>query len=156
VSGRREAFRLLGITPDATEDEVRTAFRKKVIEHQPDTAVQTSDESTIRRLIDAYHLLTGPTVLHVKPGPGVHRIHVEHRPADAAQTTTRPRWCGNCRARGFCLLEVACPVCRGAALVTTLDIRGAQVAPCSGCRGRGRIRAMEPCRTCDGTGIDAI
>ena len=154
MSGRREAFRLLGITPDATEDEVRAAFRRKVIEHHPDTAVQTSDESTVRRLIDAYHLLTRPTVAHGEPGPGVHRIHVEYRPTEAIQRSTRPRWCGDCRARDFHLLEVTCPACRGAALVTTLDIREAQVAPCSGCRGRGRIRAMEPCRTFDGTGID--
>lgn len=156
MNRRREAFRLLGIKPDATEEEVRAAFRRKVIEHHPDTAVQTNDESTVRRLIEAYHFLTGPTVMHGERHPKVDRIHVEDRPAEANQTTTRPRWCTDCRARGYRFLEVTCPACRGAALVTTLDIRGAQVARCSGCRGRGRIRAMEPCRTCYGTGIDAI
>jgi DnaJ-class molecular chaperone len=155
---------LLGVTPEATEAEVRAAFRRKVIENHPDTAVQSTDESTVRRLIDAYRLLidsaprtgSGPAVTRVGgSAPGVHPVDVKHGPTDRSQLSRRVQpWCQECMATGLRIRRVTCPACRGGSVLTTLDISQARVAHCRRCGGRGRLRSLELCRACEGTGVD--
>lgn len=164
MTSRPEAFRLLGITPNATEAEVRAAFRRKVIEHHPDTAVRGTDESTVRRLIDAYHLLVDsepptdldPAVIRRgEPGPGAHRIHVKYGATEMSQSSKRPqRRCRECLATGLRVRVITCPDCRGGSLLTTLDIGQVEVSRCPGCRGQGRVRSLVQCRACAGTGVD--
>jgi DnaJ-class molecular chaperone len=152
MTSRREAFRQLGISPGASQTEVRAAFRRKAIQHHPDTAASEADESTVRQLIDAYHLLTGSPVPRHESGSPAQQTHVEpgsaQRRADSAQ---RP--CRECRTTGFRIRMLACPVCRGSSLLTTLDIRQVKVFRCLRCRGWGRLPAIEPCRACEGTGV---
>ena len=39
-----EAYRVLGLTPDATDAEVRSAYRKLVVEHHPDRVAHLGDD----------------------------------------------------------------------------------------------------------------
>ena len=39
-----DAYKVLGINPDATDDEVRKAYRKMVIQHHPDTVASLGDD----------------------------------------------------------------------------------------------------------------
>lgn len=164
MTSRREALQLLGLTPDATMAEVRTAFRRKVIEHHPDTAMQGTDDSTVRGLIDAYQLLidpASPTDSNQPPmragesGASPRRVDVEHRSTEKSQTSTRSlTWCQECMATGLRARVVTCPACRGGSLLTTLDIRRVRVSPCPRCLGRGQMQSLEQCRRCEGTGVD--
>ena len=154
MTSRREASRLLGIAMDASPTEVRAAFRRKAFQHHPDTAGSKADESTVRQLIDAYHTLTGSPVLGDELGFAARQPRVDpgyaQRRADSAE---RP--CRDCGTTGLRIRMVACPVCHGSSLLTTLDIRRVKVSRCRRCRGRGRLAAIEPCRGCEGTGVGA-
>lgn len=39
-----DAYRVLGLTPDATDEEVRRAYRKLVVEHHPDRVAHLGDD----------------------------------------------------------------------------------------------------------------
>jgi hypothetical protein len=163
---RQEARDLLGITTSATEAEVRAAFRRKLIENHPDTAMPGVDESIVQQLIDAYHLLAktdlptfpgAPAQDSGEPSTGRHRIRVEHKPtAESDASIPRRRRCPLCRGTGIAREMTTCPDCRGGSLLTTLDIDRVRVATCSRCRGLGRVRAMERCGACDGSGVHHI
>lgn len=161
---RREAFQILGITPNATDAEVRAAFRRKALEHHPDTAVRGSDDSAVRELIDAYHVLIDPEpritpavagVRRSEPGSDSHRINVRYRSNTTSRTSARTqRRCQQCMGTGIGVHVITCPDCRGASLLTTLDIGQARVLRCRVCLGQGRVRSLGRCRICEGAGID--
>lgn len=134
MSSRREAFLVLGITPDATQTEVRAAFRRKAIEHHPDTASNEDDGSTVRELIDAYHLLTSPPVMSVESGARDQQIRVD--PSTTKQSGgSAERSCPECRITGFRISFVTCPACFGGSPFTTLDILTGDSAVFSSSRG---------------------
>ena len=154
MTSRREAFLVLGITPDATQTEVRAAFRRKAIEHHPDTASNEDDGSTVRELIDAYHLLTSPPVTSVETGARDQQIRVDPSTTKQGRGSAE-RSCPECRTTGSRIYIVNCPACFGTSLLMTLDIRQVKVFRCPRCQGRGRIPIKARCRACDGTGLDA-
>ena len=39
-----DAYKVLGITPDATDDEVRKAYKKMVIQHHPDKVANLGED----------------------------------------------------------------------------------------------------------------
>ena len=160
--GRGEALRLLGLPAHATEAEVRAAFRRKVIESHPDTAMDGTDDSMVRRLIEAYHLLVDPTS-RAAPDPPVRRVSERQsgvRPVDVSKARAEGyqpsmgarRQCSQCQGSGRDLRVVTCPACHGDSVVTTLDIRRVRVFRCSTCAGRGRMQSWVQCDACGGTG----
>lgn len=160
---RLEAYRLLGVTPDATAEQVRSAFRRKVMEQHPDTAVEGGVVgSTVQELVDAYHLLVGsegaggagPERLGQDPG---YRIEVDHRPQpDHRPQTDQPppaRPCRDCGGSGIRWHVSTCPGCGGAGHVTILDAHRVRRSRCRRCRGRGRMGNVEICPACGGAGV---
>jgi DnaJ-class molecular chaperone len=154
---RLEAYRLLGVSPDATPEQLRSAFRRKVMEQHPDTAVEGGVVgSTVQELVDAYHLLvgsegagrTGPERLDQVPG---YRIEVDHRPQPDQPPPARP--CRNCRGSGIRRRVSTCLGCGGAGHVTILDAHRVRRSRCRRCGGRGRMGNVEICPTCGGAGI---
>jgi hypothetical protein len=51
-----EAYRILGLDPDAGPEEVRAAYRERAKEHHPDTS--SGDEEAFKRITRAYETLT--------------------------------------------------------------------------------------------------
>jgi len=158
----REAYRLLGLTSDATPAQVRTAFRRKVREQHPDTALPGGDDSTVQELVDAYHLLatasggsgSGPGAgAGGDKGSGRDRIRVSHgRTEEPTHHKRVERRCPACAGSGVLTRNHTCPDCRGSARVTTLDLNRARVSWCPSCRGMGLRRVVERCQVCEGTG----
>lgn len=50
-----EDYAALGLTPDATDAEVRSAYRQRAREFHPDTGGETADPSKFKEATDAYH-----------------------------------------------------------------------------------------------------
>lgn len=66
--GRAEASRVLGVAPDASAEDVRTAYRRLLRTHHPDLAGEASTAQAAR-VIAAYQVFADPSP--VDPGPGV-------------------------------------------------------------------------------------
>lgn len=54
-------YKILGITPGATEEEVKKAYRKMAMKHHPDRG---GDEAEFKRIKEAYEALTNPEPAH--------------------------------------------------------------------------------------------
>lgn len=156
---RLKAYRLLGLTPDATPAEVRSAFRRKVMEQHPDTAVEGAGGSTVQELVDAYHLLLGSVDADRDGVTGLdrgstsgYRIEVDHRPPPDQPRASRP--CQGCGGAGIRRRFSTCTGCGGAGHMTILDARRVRRSRCGSCGGRGGMRTVEVCPVCGGAGIE--
>jgi hypothetical protein len=88
-------YELLCLTPEATADEIRAAYRRLIRVYHPDVA-SASGEAMTRRLNDAQRVLLDPALRGAYD-----RVHGGVRPAPArpaAQPTTRPTTRTNSRA----------------------------------------------------------
>src|ERR1039457_5717534 len=54
---KRDYYEVLGISKDASADEIKTSFRRAAIEHHPDRG---GDEAKFRELNEAYEVLKDP------------------------------------------------------------------------------------------------
>ena len=63
---RRGAAKLLGVSPDASADEISDAFRRAVTQHHPD--VGGSAEQT-QRILEARDVLLAPSAAFVGDAP---------------------------------------------------------------------------------------
>lgn len=155
MTDRGDAFRLLGLGTDATEAEVRTAFRRKLMENHPDTAAEGTDDTMVRRLIDAYRLIADTAPRSV-PNPALGRVAERNlglRPVDLGRVPIREqRPCSHCEGAGLRRRIVRCPACRGDSVVTTLDLRRVTVSRCGTCAGLGQVRSLVLCGECGGSG----
>ncbi len=155
-----DAFRLLGLSPGASQAEVRAAFRRRVMERHPDTASDETVGPDVQALVDAYRLLLGSEARsEYRTGPRFgegsgsgRRIEVDHRPGSgAARSTGRARPCQACSGSGVRNRDSSCPDCRGAGQVTVLDVHRVRVSRCGSCQGRGWLRTLEICEVCEGS-----
>lgn len=155
-----DPYRLLGIEPEATAEEVRAAFRRKVRQNHPDTAADEG-EGDVQDIIEAYRLLIDPDARaehdsdtrRRRGGAGGRRVKVTHRDG-ARRTGPGPsRSCRACAGSGTRAEEIPCPECHGRGEITALDPDVARVLRCRQCAGRGRVRLSLECETCSGSGV---
>lgn len=157
---RRDPYRLLGVTPGASVDEVRAAFRKMVRQSHPDTASHEGDDSEVRELIDAYRLLMRKAERgeedQINPRTtwpeGSRRIHVRRGQSPTASSGRAAGRCGDCAGSGTRRFDLICPDCEGRAEITTLDGARARIVRCQRCHGRGRVGESRQCASCAGSG----
>ena len=57
---RRDYYEVLGTSRNATEDDIRKAFRKKAFEYHPDRNKETSAEAKFKECNEAYEVLRDP------------------------------------------------------------------------------------------------
>jgi DnaJ-class molecular chaperone len=161
-------YEILGVLPDATPDEIRTAFRRAALQQHPDTSSEGTDAIGIRSVIAAYRLLVDPRArarydaAH-QPIEGIDRgsRRVPDRDSSMARVFARDtnttqeirRFCIDCHGTGAIRTIVTCPACRGRAEITALGLRRAQVMRCPTCGGFGRVTSRAVCRSCHGRGI---
>ena len=160
-----DPYVILGISRDATDAEVRAAFRTAAKRRHPDTAGSISDSRSVRRTIDAYRILSDP--VSRARYDATHRSDPVEAPVVSArrhqrgstgigfEARRRLDHCGTCDGAGMVLTLDPCPSCGGRAEVTVLGVRSGRVLTCRTCRGAGEIRFPQPCAACAGTGSAA-
>ncbi len=155
-----DPYRLLGIGPEASAEEVRAAFRRKVRENHPDTASEGLEGGDVQDIIEAYRLLIDPEArarhdsgsrLGQKEVGG-RSVKVTHRDTAKRGSSGRSRKCRACGGTGTRAEERLCSDCHGRGEFTALDRDRARVVRCHKCRGRGRLRVSRRCEVCDGSG----
>lgn len=156
-----DPYRLLGIEPEATADEVRAAFRRKVRQNHPDTATDELEDGDVQDIIEAYRLLIDPDARARHDSAGRRRergvrgrsVNVSHRKAPERSSSARP--CRTCGSAGTITEEHRCSECHGRGEITALDRDRARVIRCRQCGGRGLLRVSRRCETCGGSGIES-
>lgn len=151
---------VLGVSPEATASEIRSAFRNKVRASHPDTTDGSEAEGDVVEVVEAYRALIAP---HAKTAVGnvdrtgassVRRVEVRRggsAPADRLESALGPS-CPECSGVGVITNRAACSGCRGAGSVTRLEANRAHVLVCRRCQGRGVSVARDPCAMCGGSG----
>lgn len=158
-----DPYRLLGVEPDATPDQIRAAFREAVRRSHPDTAGGTGGED-VRSVIDAYRLLSDPADRERYDRSARSSGPVRGRRATVGEPAPGPGWqerrastpCEACGGTGRAHETRRCPACGGRAEVTRLDGGVGRVVRCRLCRGRGAIRSARRCDVCSGAGVKAV
>lgn len=156
-----DPYRLLGIEPEATADEVRAAFRRKVRQNHPDTATDELEDGDVQDIIEAYRLLIDPDARARHDSAGRRRergvsgrsVNVNHRKAPERGSSARP--CRTCGGAGTNTEEHRCPECHGRGEITALDRDRARVIRCRQCGGVGLLRVSRRCERCGGSGIES-
>lgn len=153
-------YEVLGVSPEATASEIRSAFRDKVRASHPDTTRDMGDDRDVIEVVEAYrHLMArgagnvAATAGRAEP-TGAQRVEVRraHSTSGERAEPPSPLSCPECRGRGFVDTRAICPECRGSGTITRLEAHRASVVACRRCRGRGQGRAREACSTCGGSG----
>lgn len=156
-----DPYQLLGIGPEATADEVRAAFRRKVRQNHPDTATEKLEGGDVKDIIEAYRLLIDPDA-RARHDSGTSRgergvrgrsVRVTHRKGPDRNASERR--CPTCGGSGTRNVEGRCSECHGRGEITALGRDRARVVRCRQCRGRGSLRVSSRCETCDGSGMIA-
>lgn len=154
-----DPYRLLGIEPGATAEEVRAAFRRKVRQNHPDTATEEYEDGDVQDIIEAYRLLIDPDARARHDSAGRRRergvsgtsVRVTHR--KGAERGATERRCRTCGGSGTRIEEGRCSHCHGRGEITALERDRARVIRCHQCGGRGLRRVSRRCETCEGSGI---
>ena len=151
-----DAYRLLGIEPGASPEEIRAAFRAKVRQNHPDTSVGDAGPE-VGEIVDAYRVLINRgsrDATNSSERPGGHRVPVRNagrmKEGDRGRSH---RVCEECSGEGSKRQRVLCADCGGRGAVTALDSRSAKVLRCRRCTGRGAIIEETVCAHCDGSGL---
>lgn len=157
---RSDPYRLLGLNPGATEEQVRAAFREKVRQAHPDTAVGAGDGPGVEEIIEAYRMLSDRALrsrhdaAHSVGEAALrgHRVPVRQTGRSEDDADDRYPSCPDCRGSGEQRREVVCPECNGRAQITALDGDRGRVVWCRRCSGRATVTSSQTCPVCSGTG----
>lgn len=165
---------ILGVTPGATEEEVKKAYRKKAVETHPDKG---GNEEEFKKVTEAYEILTGKKQ-EPRPEPQFQNpfsrnpfgrgggFRMKARPLNLEIDLTveevfhgctkkinfyTDRTCNTCNGAGGLKFE-SCKSCGGRG-AHVQSMHGMQTfTMCNGCGGTGRVRT-ENCTTCSGMGV---
>lgn len=148
---REDSFQLLGLDPGATEDQVRAAFRRKLMQHHPDTASGDGGGPDVKEIIEAYRSLVDVSgrsrhdPSRSSPEPSGKEVRVRRSNSVAS--------CPVCDGSGVIRLVSDCPACGGRAEITALDGDRARIIRCRRCSGMGTVSSSETCHACSGSGF---
>jgi molecular chaperone DnaJ len=166
---------ILGVKPNATEEEVKKAYRKKAMESHPDKG---GNEEEFKKIVDAYEILTGkkqeprPEPQFQNPfgrnpfGNRGNGFRMKARPLNLEIELTVEevfhgcvrkvkffvdRSCKSCNGNGGTKFS-NCNSCGGRGMHIQ-NIHGMQTfMMCNACGGSGQVR-VENCKTCEGMGL---
>lgn len=148
-------YEVLGVTPDATADEIRSAFRERVRASHPDTTTSPGDDADVIAVVEAYRQLMAPTGLTEVAGRSWggsgRRVEVRRGTGDPQEPSARVR-CDVCDGAGVIEVRSVCADCGGAGRITRLEAHQAGVERCRRCRGRGGELDRDVCQACRGSG----
>jgi len=173
-------YEILGLKPNATEDEIKKAYRKNALKHHPDKG---GNEEEFKKISEAYEILSGkkqaprqqqqPTgnpfadIFNSFRGAGFGQgFRMKSRPMNLEIELTVEeiyhgvtkkvnfyvdRACNTCNGSGANKFDT-CSVCKGQGMQMQ-NIQGMQAfTMCNHCGGTGSVR-IENCSTCHGMGL---
>lgn len=167
------AYAELGLTPDASEAEVKAAWRRLVSQWHPDRNKTASALGRMQRINTAYEQIRLAGFESGSPAANDTAAAQAPEPASRGRTIRRrvrltleeaalgcvkvlrgkaTDECGLCDGRGYRVLAGACGVCEGHGVVQQRTWYGwvSTVATCSACAGERVARRV--CDGCDGAG----
>lgn len=178
--GTDDAFAELGLASDATESEVKAAWRRLVSQWHPDRNDSASASAKMQRINQAFEAIRHSR-RHASPGAGdtddsgdngmaasdtagadrqrppIHRkvkLTLEEAAAGCIKVLRGKvtDTCSTCAGAGHLVLGGNCPQCRGSGAVPKRAWFGWPSArvECDACLGGGIAR--QPCPSCDGSG----
>lgn len=60
MSSKRDYYEILGVSKDATDDQIKSAFRKKAMQYHPDRNKEPDAEEKFKEVNQAYEVLSDP------------------------------------------------------------------------------------------------
>jgi molecular chaperone DnaJ len=69
MTTRRECYDVLGLSEDASQKEIRKAYRKLAMKYHPDRNKNPAAAEEFRKISEAYSVLTGKTELKKQRRP---------------------------------------------------------------------------------------
>jgi len=172
-----EAYRTLGVTPEASKDEVSKAFKKLAAEHHPDSS-KSPDEAKFKEINAAKQVIDNPPPEPQGFQPGQHTyvqfnmeteqsgpkqypepiidVHLtfEESVLGAKRKITYDRYvkCEECRGQRFIVGSNVCSKCQGQGhTVVTAGGHIRMVRQCGTCHGTGK--ETTDCVKCNGDGV---
>jgi molecular chaperone DnaJ len=169
VAAARDLYEVLGVTPDASEDDIRRAYRLLAREHHPDVNGDPAAEARFKEIAGAYEILSDPEkrarydTFGSSNGPGggftdlseIFEMFFGGAGGFGGFGGGGRRRGARGRARRGEDLAVRLDLAfRDAAFGLRRDLRVERLAICDTCLGNGAEPGTAPsaCRTCGGTG----
>src|ERR671931_441230 len=155
---RSDFYKVLGVDKKASQDEIKTAYRKLARRYHPDTNKDAGAEERFKEISEAYDVLGDPEKRKkydrgqsVFAGAPSFEQAVEGAQVPVAIATHAP--CGTCRGTGARpgTSPIVCPVCPGRGVEPEGQGLFSITRPCSRCGGSGTV-IEDPCPTCGGQG----
>ncbi len=163
---KRDYYEILGVERDASDNIIRTAFRKLAFKYHPDHNQETGAEDKFKELNEAYEVLSDPQKRSTYDRYG-HQSVSESQGDDAwgfgfgglgdifdaffggATGTARP-----VPQQGADIEQMVTVAFREAVLGGEKEIKLSRIEFCSGCGGTGCVAGSQParCPTCNGSG----
>lgn len=165
MPGIRDLYEILGVSHDASQDEIRKAYRRMAREYHPDVSDDPRAEEQFKEVAAAYEILSDPEKRQQYDLYGQGRGPVDFPFADVADLfeaffgtgTFGRRRTSVRRTRTQHGEEVYAQVglsFREAAFGLRREVRMQKLEACDRCGGSGSERGTQParCATCGGTG----
>src|SRR5687768_4523431 len=161
----RDLYEILGLGRDASNEDIRKAYRRLAREHHPDVNADPGAEDRFKEISAAYEILSDPQKRQQYDLYGSGGGTMDFPFGDVAEifeaffgqgtfgrrrtTTRRSR-----TQQGEDLFSEVPLTFREAAFGTRQDVRLGKLEACDRCRGSGSEPGTSParCRTCSGTG----
>lgn len=153
---RRENLEILGLKEDASEDEIKRAFRKLAAEHHPDkNAGNKESEEKFKKINSAYQELTNPKQEQQSP------FNNSRNYADPFDFFRKSGFASNFRVKidgeenftPLPIIELHEKLSfKESVLGCERTLNYSKYVPCESCNGEGSKRSSNQCKTCDGKG----
>lgn len=171
-------YKILGINESANEEEIRTAYRKLVLQYHPDRNIGDAEATEkFKQIQQAYEIITKKQpgasfnfgfedifdqffgFRHQKPQTRGRNILSEYeidfiQAAKGCNIEINIRSgtpCKECSGHGFKNV-ITCPVCHGQKVVQYRQGNVSIQTTCQNCAGNG-VSKNDPCNTCSGEGV---
>jgi len=141
--GTDNAYAELGLTPGASETEVKAAWRRLVSQWHPDRNKTSSAVGRMQRINKAYEQI----------GLSRFRVDLQATNARRGDDTAAPRSAPEAGARGPTIRRKVRLTLEEAALGCTKVVRGKVTDDCTPCAGRGFRVLGGACAECKGAGV---
>jgi len=162
---KKEAYNILDIKYDATSDEIKKAYKKKVLEHHPD--INKSDDSIIKQINEAYQIVstgkdTEPNTPYWNSRPQSPFTHIVNSNIALNATISfkesvigsktdlkynRKVKCGSCSGNGGIQQNNGCDRCGGNGMIVNQQGHSFSARTCDKCKGRVPVSPCHECKT---------